>query len=323
MSSASNFPKAPRSPRPIASSAVRITVSFLCAMTPPGRRPRSLRVASPRRQGHYHGGVFRLVATDLDGTLLRSSYSVSPRTLEAIRRVQDVGALVVPVTARAPWSVLDVAAEFGIRGYAVCNSGATLYDLGARAVIDHSLLDHGTALRLVSALREAIPHVVFAATRADGYAREEGYVPAVTPPPGHFVGDISEFLTEPVHKLLMKVAGRAPEDLLPTVAAAAGDGLLVGTSGGAFVEVLAAGATKHDCLARLCARLGVEPVEVVAFGDWPNDIGMLRWAGLGVAPANAHADVVAAADDLTATNDEDGVAAYLEGLLGEGRLARA
>lgn len=261
----------------------------------------------------------RLVATDLDGTLLRTTYHVSERTVAALRRVQEAGARVVPVTARAPWGTEPIAAEFGIAGHAVCNSGVTIYDLDRRTVVEQHLLEPAVTTALVRALRAAIPGIVFAATREAGYAREPEYVPGVPPPEGHVVADALTFLDRPVPKLVMKVPETPPEAILPIVRAHA-DGLQVGTSGGPFVEVMPPGATKDRGLARLCEILGIDAREVVAFGDYSIDVGMLRWAGWGVAPANALPEVLAAADEVSPSNDEDGVASVLERLLDAGQI---
>ena len=101
-------------------------------------------------------------------------------------------------------------------------------------------------------------------------------------------------------------------DLLRVTRAIAGDVAVVTHSGTVFVEISAAGVTKAAALEGLCARLGVEAARVVACGDMPNDLPMFHWAGHGVAVANAHPDVLVAADEVTLSNDEDGVARVLE-----------
>jgi hydroxymethylpyrimidine pyrophosphatase-like HAD family hydrolase len=85
----------------------------------------------------------------------------------------------------------------------------------------------------------------------------------------------------------------------------------------ALLEISAPGVSKASSLAQLCARAGIASGEVMAFGDMPNDLPMLVWAGRGVAVANAHPDVLAAADEVTGSNDESGVAAVLEHVLAE------
>ncbi len=103
--------------------------------------------------------------------------------------------------------------------------------------------------------------------------------------------------------------------LLPLAEAVAGDDAIVTRSGLELLEISAAGVTKGSALQRLCDGLGIAAAEVVALGDMVNDLSMLRWAGRAVAPANAHPDVLAAADEVIDGNGDDGVAAYLERLL--------
>jgi hypothetical protein len=82
-------------------------------------------------------------------------------------------------------------------------------------------------------------------------------------------------------------------------------------SGSPYVEVGPKGGNKATALARLCAAIDVDRSDVISFGDMPNDIGMLRWAGIGVAMANAHPSVLRACDEVAGSCDEDGVARYL------------
>ena len=99
----------------------------------------------------------RLVATDLDGTLLRDDKTISARTREALRRVQEVGIALVLVTGRPPRRLKIVAQELGLTGLAVCCNGAIVYDLAADAIVQHDTLSSETARQLVTALREAVP----------------------------------------------------------------------------------------------------------------------------------------------------------------------
>jgi len=108
---------------------------------------------------------------------------------------------------------------------------------------------------------------------------------------------------------------RAADELYPTALRLVGDRAVVTYSSPRFLEISASGIDKATTLARYCKRLGIASSEVVAFGDMPNDIPMLRWAGRGVAVANAHPEALAAADAITASNMADGVARYLDELL--------
>jgi hydroxymethylpyrimidine pyrophosphatase-like HAD family hydrolase len=121
---------------------------------------------------------------------------------------------------------------------------------------------------------------------------------------------------QPAAKLLVKAGPQPPEAFTALVGGIlAGIGEATHSSSSGMVEVSAAGVTKAAGLAWVADRLGVAGADVVAFGDMPNDLPMLAWAGRGVAMANAHPAVLAAADDVTDANDAEGVATYLERLL--------
>jgi hydroxymethylpyrimidine pyrophosphatase-like HAD family hydrolase len=116
-----------------------------------------------------------------------------------------------------------------------------------------------------------------------------------------------------VGKLLARTERLAEDDVIPRVAEVLGDRALVQHSGtGGLAEILAPGVTKAAGLVRWCTRTGIHPADVWAFGDMPNDVPMLEWAGVGWAVANAHPDARAAASRTCASNDEDGVARTLE-----------
>lgn len=266
--------------------------------------------------------TLRLVATDLDGTLLRSDATVSQRTLDVVASLAELGVPVVPVTARAPRSVRALAAEIGIRGHAICGSGSIVYDLDRDVLIEDHPLDVEIAARLVAGLRAAVPGIVFAAERDLRWVREPAYGAPVLPIADISEEDALEFVRSPVTKLVAKHPALGREALVEAARAVAGADAHVGHSGaGPTIEIIATGATKAATLERHCARLGIARDEVVAFGDWPIDIPMLAWAGRGVAPSNAHPDVIAAADDICAPNDDEGVARYLEELIRSGDLA--
>jgi hydroxymethylpyrimidine pyrophosphatase-like HAD family hydrolase len=169
-------------------------------------------------------------------------------------------------------------------------------------------------VRLVHALRDRLPGILFGVER-EAFAHEPGFAAwNWTPPAGTRVGDVLELLDEPPTKLVL----RHEEHELEVIAAAAreivGDDAAVYISGNWVIEISAAGVNKATALAEICDERAVDAADVVAFGDHLNDLPMLAWAGLGVAVANAHPDVIDAADEVTASNDDDGVAAVLERL---------
>ena len=265
--------------------------------------------------------MIRLVATDLDGTLLPSGHAIPERTLDAIRRVQDAGALVVPVTARPPRSVGGVAREFGIRGSAICGCGAFLYDLDSDRVIESRAIPSGAALEYVAALRSVLPGVVFGAQRGLDYFREHGY-PTIVAPEFVTVASIDEVTADPVNVLVAKHPTMSHAEVFDVASALPRrEGTTVLSTG--LCELVAEGVSKASALEALCARLGIARQEVAAFGDLPIDAPMLAWAGQGVAMGNARDDVKAHADEVAPTNDEEGVAVVLERLLSDGLIGAA
>ncbi|HEV2872501.1 MAG TPA: Cof-type HAD-IIB family hydrolase [Actinomycetota bacterium] len=258
----------------------------------------------------------RLVASDLDGTLLRSDETVSERTRQAVAAARDAGITVVLVSGRPPRSLGPIAERIGVGGIAICADGAVVWDLDSGTMVDHSPLAADLAARLVGALREAVPGVLFAVELERGFGRETGWTEGPIEAPAEVLeADALELISGPVTKLLV----RHPTLPFPEVAQRArqvvGDDAVVTWAGLRVAEISAAGVTKAFALERLCRRLGVVADQVVAVGDMPNDLPMLAWAGTAVAVANAVQEVLDAADEVTAANVEDGVAQLLERIL--------
>jgi Cof subfamily protein (haloacid dehalogenase superfamily) len=256
----------------------------------------------------------RLAAIDLDGTLLRSDGTISPRMRAAARAAVAAGVEIVLVTARGPRTVGGIAAELGIRGEAICSNGAIVLDLDSGRIRRMRTIETEVALELVHALRERFPGILFAVER-EALAHEPGFSAwDWTPPAGTRVADAVELLVEPAAKLILRHVDREVEAVAAVARELAGDAVSISLSGPWVVEISPAGVNKASALAELCEELGIDAGDVIAFGDHLNDLPMLAWAGRAVAVANAHPDVVEIADELTATNDEDGVALVLERL---------
>jgi Cof subfamily protein (haloacid dehalogenase superfamily) len=258
-----------------------------------------------------------VVATDLDGTVVRSDGTISARTRAALAAAADAGALIVIVTGRPPRWLDGIAAATGHHGLAICANGALVYDLAAEQVIGSRPLGVDVVRRLLGQLREAIPAVAFAIERADGqFAHEPDYHPRWSSEAETLVGELDEVMTSPISKLLARSEGVGSDDLLALAREAVGDGVasLTHSSIDGLLEISAFGVTKATTLAEVLAARGLAARDVVAFGDMPNDLEMLVWAGHGVAVANAHPDVLAVVDEVTASNDDDGVAQVLERL---------
>jgi hydroxymethylpyrimidine pyrophosphatase-like HAD family hydrolase len=259
----------------------------------------------------------RLVATDLDGTLLDDAGRLSDRSEDVLRRLQEAGVRVVMVTAR-PLRWMDElwARVGGGRGVGIVSNGAITYDIAGRAVLDLHGIAPDEGLPMVAAIREAAPGTAFALECLGGYRHEPDYVDLHPTPPDMRVGDLDVLWDEPAVKVLAQHRTLDPDDFRSRVIDAIGTSATPTWTIDRLMEISAVGVTKGGALAALCERLGVAAEDVVAFGDMPNDLPMLRWAGTSYAVANGHESVLAAADHVAPPNTEDGVAVVLAGLFG-------
>jgi len=255
----------------------------------------------------------RLIATDLDGTLVRSDGTISARTRSAVLAAQHAGSVFVMVTARPPRWLHDLADLVGEHGVAIVANGAILYDVVRRQAIRTRLIDPAVALEVAQAIRAEIPEVEFAIERSDRYGQEPHYVNRWPRPDDTLVAGIEVLLSEPAAKLLVRHPSWHSDDLLARINPVVADRVTASHSGGtSLVEISASGVSKAAMLADFAATQGISATESIAFGDSINDLPMLAWAGTSYGVANAHAEVLAMVDTVCPSNDEDGVAAVLE-----------
>ncbi|WP_055568270.1 HAD hydrolase family protein [Streptomyces atriruber] len=290
--------------------------------TPASTAPAASSPAAPRPRP-------RLIATDLDGTLLRDDKSVSDRTVAALAAAEAAGIEVFFVTGRPARWMDVVSAHVHGHGLAICGNGAAVVDLhggpGTHSFVKIRELARERALDVVRRLRAAAPGTSFAIERTGGLHHEETY-PPLHMEPGESVAPAEKLLAEaladstgaeqPVLKVLAFHPGLAPDEFLVLARAAIGDRATVTRSSpSALLEISGPGVSKASTLELCCAERGITPAEVVAFGDMPNDIEMLAWAGTSYAMGNAHPDVIAAASGRTVANNDDGVAVVIEQIL--------
>jgi Cof subfamily protein (haloacid dehalogenase superfamily) len=261
----------------------------------------------------------RLVATDLDGTLLRDDGTVDARTRGVIAELRARGTETVVCTARPARWMVEIAADAGIGGPAICANGAVVWDLDGGAPLESLPVAANVARQVVERLRELIAGAAFAVEWIDRFGREPAYDTRWPVADDTVIADIETLLVTPPVKLLLRHPGTGLEGLVPQVRDAVGELVEVTFSDAAasLLEMSAPGVSKGAGLAALCAARGIPASDVVAFGDMPNDLSMLTWAGRGVAMGNAHPGVAAAADEVTLSNQEGGVAAVLERLLAD------
>jgi hydroxymethylpyrimidine pyrophosphatase-like HAD family hydrolase len=267
----------------------------------------------------------RLVASDVDGTLLDSTDQISERTRAAVHRVLAAGVPFVLVTGRPPRWIPPVVEQLGHAGLTVCANGAVHYD-AATDQVGHTVTLDSMQLRFAAdvvatalpgaKLAVELPTASAAVNGTDQFLAELGYT---HPWPGADSADAPRdvLLGRPAIKMLVRQPDASSDVMAAAVrellGAQAGNPLDVTYSTGhGLIELSAPGVTKGTGLARLAGELGIAPTEVLALGDMPNDLSMLRWAGYGVAMANAHPTVLESADEITARNSEDGLALVLE-----------
>ncbi|MBX6168561.1 MAG: HAD family hydrolase [Thermobispora bispora] len=265
----------------------------------------------------------RLVATDLDGTALRSDGTISARTAAAFARVEKAGATLVFVTGRPPRWMHEVAGAVRHHGLAICANGAITYDLHNEEVVEAHLIEPGILEECVHRLRTHLPELRFSAEYENHFGYEPGFrIGALDS--RHNAGaqlKLSTLTSRPCAKLLAQHPYLPSDELYRRTLDLVGD-LVTPTYSSdsetrALIEMSAHGVTKATALAAFAAGHGIDAAEVVAFGDMPNDVPMLTWAGRSYAVANAHPEVLAAVDHVTAANNEDGVALVLEELFPE------
>ncbi|MEV4612198.1 HAD family hydrolase [Kitasatospora sp. NPDC049258] len=262
---------------------------------------------------------YRLVATDLDGTLLNTAETVSARNLAALAAATAAGARHIIVTGRSAGWARPVFDEIGYTGLAVCGQGAQVYDAGAHKLLTSLTLDRQLAALALAKIEAEIGPLVVA-------ANQDGLDGEVLAAPGYQLkigSDLpvrrvaaDQLLTAPISKLYVQHPELGDDALAEVAHRVAGTLVGVTMAGPGIVEILPLGLTKATGLSLAARRLGATAAQTIAFGDMPNDIPMLNWAGYGVAMANAHEQLRAVADEVTVSNDEDGVAAVLERLFG-------
>ncbi|WP_035847085.1 HAD family hydrolase [Kitasatospora azatica] len=264
------------------------------------------------------GLPYRLVATDLDGTLLTPAETVSPRTRAALAAATAAGAVHIVVTGRsASWS-RPVFDAIGYTGLAVCGQGAQVYDAGAHKLLTSMTLDRRVAALALAKLEAELGPLAAAASQdgLDGAVLALPSYRLVSELPVTRVETTAELFTEPISKLYIQHQGLTDDQLADTAHRVVGDLVGVTLAGPGIVELLPLGLSKAAGLAIAARRLGLRAGDTIAFGDMPNDLPMFQWAAHSVAMGNAHGELLAVADEVTASNAEDGVALVLERLYG-------
>jgi Cof subfamily protein (haloacid dehalogenase superfamily) len=262
-----------------------------------------------------------LIATDVDGTLLDENEEVTPRTRAAVRAAVAAGTQFVLATGRPPRWIAPVVDALGFAPMAVCANGAVVYDSATDRILSARTLSAEVLVELAEVATRIIPGAGLAVERVGrsahdaatpGFLSSPGYEHAWLNPDNTEVS-LEDVLSAPAVKLLIRKADARSSDMAAALAPHVGlQGDLTYSTNNGLIEVVPLGISKATGVDEVAAPLGITAGDVVAFGDMPNDISMLLWAGLGVAMGNAHPEAKAAADEVTTPNTDDGLARVLE-----------
>lgn len=262
-----------------------------------------------------------LIATDVDGTLLGDDEKVTARTREAVWAAVDAGTHFVLATGRPPRWIRPIVDQLGFAPMAVCANGAVVYDPASDRILSASTLSVEVLTALSEIAQRVIPGAGLAVERVGRSAHDSATPQFVSSPgyehawlnPDNTEVSLEDLLSAPAVKLLIRRSGVQSADMAADLAAHIGpEGDITYSTNNGLIEIVPRGISKATGVAEVAGPLGVVAEEIVAFGDMPNDVPMLRWAGHGVAMGNAHPEAVAAADEVTARNSEDGLALVLE-----------
>ncbi|WP_051198488.1 Cof-type HAD-IIB family hydrolase [Gordonia shandongensis] len=266
-----------------------------------------------------------LIASDVDGTLIDDDNRISARTIEALIRARSRGVELVLATGRPPRWIPEITEQLAqtpaaVR-YAVCANGALVYDVSADRILHAATLTPETLAQIAAICAEALPGCGLASERAGATAFDAASAPFVATPgyrhawlnPDHVEVSLAEVAAEPAVKLLARMPGMSSRAMADAVAPLVGDRAEITFSiDTGLLEFSVPGTHKATGLRWLTANTDVDGRRVVAFGDMPNDAEMLAWASRGVAMGHGDPAAHAAADELTGSNLDDGVAAVLE-----------
>jgi Cof subfamily protein (haloacid dehalogenase superfamily) len=261
----------------------------------------------------------KLIATDLDGTIVSHKGVITQRTIDAFTRAKDMGIHVFFVTGRPPRWMGEIREAFGF-GEAICSNGAMLYDLMNDKVLEEWMISVKDQLEVVRRMRIAMPEMSFAVESNDHYHREIAYVPKWDIGLDNVGTDrIEDVINRPALKILgrcsnheftsdemVEVAHRELHDLVTVTHSTSRDSL---------IEISALNVSKGSTLAMMAERLGLTADDCVSFGDNPNDFSMLQWASRSYAMSDGHPAAPTFATAIAEPCTDDGVAKIIEHLL--------
>jgi Cof subfamily protein (haloacid dehalogenase superfamily) len=256
---------------------------------------------------------YRIIALDVDGTLLNDHHEVTPRVRNAVRAAAEQGAEIVLCTGRGSTSALTVLKELGLQGTMITHNGASVVDSETREILYSTGISPEQTRRYTSYCRERGIHF-------DMNTAFDLYVEGIAEEAADMYRNLKarpiiRNRDEGFPDNLVKISIYAPKETLDDVETEWMDWrheLQAVRSGYNFIDVQHLNATKGKALEQLAALRGIQREQILALGNYYNDIGMIAYAGWGVAMDNSPPEVKAVADEVTVSNNEDGVALVLE-----------
>ena len=266
---------------------------------------------------------YKLIAVDLDGTLVRSDQSISQRTVDALFKVQEMGVKVAVVSGRPMFGTAHVAetlrlAKYG--GYVMSYNGGEIYDWKTKTRLHAQTLDEAIIPYLYTYAREyEMPIMTYIGQQVVSEVDDNEYIQYSVKRNHMTLRKVDDFLKATEGAGIVKCIIVGDPTLLPTLETEMQE-VLKGKAGvfrsePFFLEIVPMGINKAKGLSILLDKIGMQPSELIAVGDGYNDTPMLQFAGMGVAMGNAAEEIKKAADMVTESNNDDGVAIALEHLI--------
>jgi 5-amino-6-(5-phospho-D-ribitylamino)uracil phosphatase len=273
--------------------------------------------SAPQPNGDGAFPRIRLVALDLDGTLLSSRKSITPKTHTAIRATLAKGVKIVLATARPPRSVRAYYEALKLDTPTINYNGALIWDEKRRRTVEHVPLDVAVAKKVVAWGRRLYPKLLVSVEILDKWytdyyeAIPEYMTETAKQFMPDFVGPLESFMRVPITKLMLLGEPARIVELEKGLGAKFGEVVSHTRSDAHMLQLMNPRTSKARALAKIAHLLDVPPEEVLAIGDAPNDVRMLQWAGTAAVPVNGWDAAKEVADMIVASNDEDGVAEAL------------
>jgi Cof subfamily protein (haloacid dehalogenase superfamily) len=259
-------------------------------------------------------GHVKLIAIDIDGTLLRSDHTVHPVVAKAVRDVQQIGVRVVLASARPPQDMAAIHRHLGLDTFQINYNGALISASQGSSynVLLHQPMSHRLAMKVIRRARNIDPGVQLRVDVVDKWYTDRSDTPVHSSPQVEYapdgVGDIDKLVPDEVSRLIFLASAVNIHKIRQVINTRYGRFLTMPYCGDRLLQITHLKANKATALHRMAEHYGVDQQDVMAIGDAPNDISMLEWAGIGVGMVNGWMKTLEAADVLVASNDHGGVA---------------